>query len=287
MKEIIIICIIAVLIILIITLYECYSVSNTSNQTCTSGQICCDPPSTSNAVTMFVFNICWVAGLTYPTFADYNKSNTSAINSLPSMSLVNYPNCNGSITTTSIAQWSLTTDTQVGSGIIYQYNPSNSSQQFCYALLIFKNSNTYTGVSVNYSFTNSSLTFNQENVSNGANTKVLQTNLVGTNGESVGNSYLGVCDLTPWINSLSSNDQSRIGTYNSSYTSQFTSTGITLPNPTNTSFVVIGENSTITTQVTGSSTCYRYNANWGTSVSSYIANTTSVGNGAPYSIFHY
>lgn len=279
---------------MIITLYEYYSVSNAANQTCTAGQICCSPTTVPTILSMFIFNFCWVNNFTYPVFAEANKSGNSVsfTTSLPVNSLVNYSNSiNQPISGNTINVWYLTTDTQIGKGIIYQYNPSNTSQQYCYAMLIFQNTNNnsiYTGVVVNYSFTNSSLQFTQANVSNGANTKVLQTTIVGTNGESVASNYLGVCDLSGWFNSLTADDKAQVGTFNSSYTSQFAATGVTLPDPRSTIFQAVDGDGSTTVEVSAKSqTYYRYGSNWGATVISYVVGAISAGSGIPYQPFHF
>lgn len=125
-----------------------------------------------------------------------------------------------------------------GSGIIYQYFiPVGSSQFFGghatniitsssgspYAMLICPSKlnptsngspSKYIGIVVNYTYSNSKLSYSRENVMNPANKKTIIPTISSGNGATV-SSYLGSCDLTPWFTSLSPADQALVGVFNS------------------------------------------------------------------------
>ena len=296
MKEIIILSIVVVLVILIITLYEHLTISNAGNAPCTGTQVCCDPPTTppTAPISMFSFKFCLVPGLTWEVFADSNNivgSETSATPGLTPLSLLNYSNCPPTPDPSHSWMWFLTTDTNSGSGIIYQHTPYNTSQEFCYAMLIFYNTNTiynqwnsgYLGIVVNYSFANS-MPFTYENVANGANVKNLQMSIVGTNGETPSTgSYLGVCDLTSWYNSLSSADQIRIGTYNNKTIPSIQGDGML--NPMTQLPSVLGTNYNPFDIGSRGPTCFRNGSHFGAIVTSYYYGATAPG--MPYYPFYF
>jgi hypothetical protein len=310
MKEIIILGIIAVLVILIITVYEYYSVSNVANQTCTPGQICCPPPTSNQSFYMFTIEFCWVNGFTYPPFYDAGVSDSSGLDSLPPISMINSPNTGSIPSSQFITRWTLTTDTSIGSGILYQYNPSptTSLKNYCQAILIISNGNIYTGIGVLYTFTDTTILsgdnpFSQLNVSNGANKKVIASNLGDTvipaNGAMISGTgdghynaqlYRGTCDLTNFINALSDSDKARVGTYNSSFDIKyFTSVdpALNLGDPTTTILNVTAQNGTTTVDATNQNgNGFRYGAAYGATVRSYLYNATSVGSGL-YPVFHF
>ena len=198
-----------------------------------------------------------------------------------------------------VGMWYLTTDTTTpGSGIIYQHSPFMTPGQtpisFCYAMLIFHHQNNdqngnpiYTGIVVNYSLDNKSLTYTYENVANGLNTKTIQYNMLATYGESMSsNNYLGCCDLSAWYNSLLPSDQTRIGTYNAAFATpgnQPTIAGQSMLNPTTDLPYVISSGNTNTISL--SPTVLRHGSVFGATVTSYNYNTSVPG--IPYYPFYF
>ena len=318
MKEIIILGIIIVLIILIITLYEHFSISNADNPpTCTGSQVCCDPPTTpqTTPISMFLFKFCWVDGITFPVFADCNTgSGNNPVGSptytgtgyggLTQTSLINHPNNNNCLGqqvipnyVKGVGMWYLTTDTILGSGILYQYNPyvpnGGAYPRYCYAMLVidqkglgaYNNStDAYTGIVVNYSLSNGS-NYSHAQVANGTNTKTIQQQISPAHGESIDlNGFLGCCDLTAWYNSLSTTDKARIGLYTGTIPS-LTNSNIRQVDLTTSLPTILGGNNGNTCNYNLYPTCFRNGSIFGATVTSYNYNTSVPG--MPYYPFYF
>lgn len=284
--------IILVLIILIIVYYlysAGISTSNNNNNstnpgpsnpvTCTGNQICvttntCDTPPLATPMFEFLFE--YKHGSTYQQFADVSLDD-SGTNSNHLMVIED------------------TSQKTIGSGILYQYfitgcsgnSMCNATSKSPYAMLICPSTysagntnnttiNKYIGVVVNYTFVSSSLPYTKANVMNPNNTKIITQNI--TDPLATTSSFLGVCDLTSWYNSLTiAGHKDSVGVYVPNSTLP-TINGKTAINPWISDMNIINDSS---------DTIYNNTSfiPYGVTVTSYLINSLSTS--PPYNVLYF
>lgn len=281
-NHIIILSVVIILVILIILFFTYRStVSNFSAVQCNAGQICCTAcfPSPIN-VYNFIFT--YVYGLTYQTFSDYQSGKDIVMDPLATNYYTNGSNSPSAAGRTRV--YYLTTDTSIGSGVIYQYQPEPiSGTENMYAILIYpttvQGNNFITGVTARYSFNDITLLYSQANVSNGNNLKLVYSNITDSNATT--SSYLGVCDLTSWWNQLTQIDRNNIGFYKGNITINGTPgldpTTNSLPLFDNTTLNILSvmQNMNNTGVNNGGAKATYWNAPYGALVTSFTVGTQS------------
>jgi len=246
---------------------------------CTGTQICvttntCDTPPAATPMFEFLFE--YKHGRTYQQFADVSLDD-SGTNSNHLMVIED------------------TSQKSIGSGILYQYfNPSCSGNSMCnatskspYAMLICPSTysagntgnitiNKYIGVVVNYTFVSSSLPYTKANVMNPNNKKIITQNI--TDPLATTSSFLGVCDLTSWYNSLTiAGHTDLVGVYVPNSTLP-TINGKTAINPWISDMNIINDSSdTIYNNTTS--------VPYGVTVTSYLINSLSTS--PPYNVLYF
>lgn len=222
--------------------------SPTPNAPCNVGQVCLQTCGSAIPTNMYEFIFEYKCDYSYAVFDDVGQSE-GGDNQVHFMTIED------------------TSKVTSGSGIIYQYFiPSNSSTFFGgsaaygitstspYAMLICPSTynqtspnsiSKYVGIVVNYTFSNTSLSYTRENVMNPSNIKNISNNISNTHGGATTSTYLGSCDLTPWYNNLSATDQKLVGTCPSATFSSIRLGSDACIDPSSQDITIIGTKQTI------------------------------------------